>query len=565
MRTSRLGRPRGHRGLEQVGLGGRGDDRYDDPVTSVSIELSHACQGCGQPVAVNAVLSRVRCDRCGRSAELDARIWRLVLDEPLREGPDLSAREERTSALVTDAGRFQLVYRRGRGSCSRCQAPITREQARAAASGYVHHCACGMRTPCRVMPPEVGLDLVELLREEDPALLWPDERTEAVTLKCNGCGGAQEVGAATTRIFSCRYCAVQCFVPDDLWSLLHPVRAIQPWVLELRDDARERPTKKRSARKGEGAGDPTRLPAFSDVKDLVVGSDGTLYAVLELESTGEPALFALDAEGGVRWRKEIPASHRDDPRLSFMPSGHVVLWCAGARALFGIRGSDGVTEAEVGADRSVKGALDLRKASSLACDVDGTIVVGLTESSGVRLVRYTAAGAPAPLWPGLAAPTPWDPDAAPALLEDGGNRILGAQDVLCAVGFDGVLYVAGDQALAAFDREGNRRFVIVDAQLAVTSDGPTAGKVFADRGGRVFTFEAGPTVRRYEGGGRGERYLHADGAKGLLSDETVVAVGPDGTVWAGGADSVLRRFGPARTLEWASRGARRADRERGEE
>jgi len=534
-------------------------------MTSVAVELSHTCQGCGQPVAVNAVLPRIRCDRCGRSAELDARIWKLLLDEPLREGPGLSANEERTSGLITDAGRFQLVYRRGRGTCSHCHAPILREAARAAAGSYAHACACGMRTPCRAVPPELGLDAVELLREEDHELLWPVERKEAVALKCSGCGGTQEVAAATPRIFACRFCTAQCYVPDDLWSLLHPVRAIRPWVLELRDEGDEKPKKKRGARGGQGGGDPTKLPAFSDVKDLVVGPDGTLYAVLELESTWEPALFALDAEGKVRWRKEIPASHHEDPRLAFMPSGHVVLWCAGVRALFGIRSSDGVTEAEVGADRSTKAGLDLRKASSLACDVDGTIVVGLTESSGVRFVRYSAAGAPVPLWPGLAAPTPWGPDAEPALLEDGGHRITGAQDVVCAVGFDGMFYVAGDQALAAFDRRGDRRFVCVDAQLAVTSDGPTAGKVFADRSGRLFTFETGPTIRRYERGGPGERYLYAGGAKGLLSDETVAAVGPDGTVWVGGAESVLRRFGPGRTLEWASRGARRADRDRDED
>jgi hypothetical protein len=33
----------------------------------------------------------------------------------------------------------------------------------------------------------------------------------------------------------------------------------------------------------------------------------------------------------------------------------------------------------------------------------------------------------------------------------------------------------------------------------------------------------------------------------------------------GGADGVLRRFGPSRTLEWASGGARKVDRDRSEE
>ena len=75
-------------------------------MVSLSIEVSHACRGCGQPVAINALLPRFSCDRCGRTAELDARIWKLVLHEALRDGPGLPATQERTASLLTDAGRF---------------------------------------------------------------------------------------------------------------------------------------------------------------------------------------------------------------------------------------------------------------------------------------------------------------------------------------------------------------------------------------------------------------------------------------------------------------------------
>jgi hypothetical protein len=552
-------------------------------MVSLSIEVSHACRGCGQPVAINALLPRFSCDRCGRTAELDARIWKLVLHEPLRDGPGLPATQERTASLVTDAGRFQLVYRKASGACGVCRAPIERERARAAASAYVHQCACGMRTACRAVPAELGLAGVELVREEDHELLWPPERKEAVALKCNGCGGTQSVSGATPRIFACTYCSVQCYVPDDLWSLLHPVRAIKPWVLELAEVAahaqmpaaakgsiqqgeqKKGEQKKGEQKKGEQKGDPTRLPRFSDTKDLVVGPDATLFAVLELESTGAPELFALDGEARVKWRKEIPKSHHGDPRLSFMSSGHVVLWCAGARSLFGIRASDGVTEAELGADKSVKGGLDLRKAVCLACDVDGTIVVGKEESGGVRFLRFAASGAGVPLWPGMAVPTPWSEDEYPATLEECSAQITGAQNVICNVGFDGTFFVAGDQAIAAFDRQGQKRYVLADAEQGVATGGPTYGSVFGDRAGVLYTFESGPTLRRYVQGRRSKPYLHAEDESGLLSSETVAAVGPDGTVWVGGADGVLRRFGPSRTLEWASGGARKVDRDRADE
>ena len=550
-------------------------------MTSLSVEVSHACRGCGQPVACNALLPRFACDRCGRTAELDARIWKLVLHEALNQGPRLSAGQERTAALVTDAGKFQVVYRRSEPACRVCQRPITREAMQKATAAYVHQCECGMRTPCRAAIAELGLPGVELVRDEDHELLWPQARKEAVALKCNGCGGTQTVSGETPRIFPCSFCSVQCYVPDDLWALLHPVRAIKPFVLELAAGAAPvvakaegaQPPKKQKQREGgetKGGGDPTRVPRFSDVKDLIVGADGTLFAALELESSGEAELFALDttdpsSDVKVKWRKEIPSKHRGYPRLAYMASGHVVLWCEGQRSLFGIRGSDGVTEAELGADKAQKDAIDLRKAACLTCDVDGTLIVGKQESGGVRFLRFKNDGTGVPLWPGMAVPTPWNEDEYPATLEECTPRITGAQNVICAVGFDGTFFVVGDQAIAAFDRQGQKLYVTADADQGVSTGGPTYGSVFGDRSGVLYTFESGPIVRRYVKGRSSGQYLHADDASGLLSSETVGAVGPDGTVWVGGSEGVLRRFSPDRKLVWASAGARKIDRQNAED
>ncbi len=547
-------------------------------MVSLSVEVSHACRGCQQPVACNALLPRFACDRCGRAAELDARIWKLVLHEALRQGPSLSAGQERTAALVTDAGKFQVVYRKTDPACSVCRRPITREAMQKSTAAYVHQCECGMRTPCRAALSELGLPGVELVREEDHELLWPQARKEAVALKCNGCGGTQTVSGETPRIFPCSFCSVQCYVPDDLWALLHPVRAIKPFVLELaevaapvaaKNEGGGQPKKPQQEHKKKDGADPTRIPRFSDVNDLIVGADGTLFAVLVLESSGNPELFALDtsdpsSDVKVRWRKEIPPKHRGSPRLAYMASGHVVLWCDGQRSLFGIRVADGVTEAELGADKSQKDGIDLRKAACLTCDVDGTLVVGKQESGGVRFLRFKNDGTAVPLWPGMPVPTPWNEDEYPATLEECTPRITGAQSVTCAVGFDGTFFVVGDQAVAAFDRQGQKLYATPDADQGVTTGGPTYGSVFGDRSGTLYTFESGPIVRRYVKGRKSGQYLHADDESGLLSGETVGAVGPDGTVWVAAAEGVIRRFSPERKLVWASAGARKVDRHNAE-
>jgi len=102
-----------------------------------------------------------------------------------------------------------------------------------------------------------------------------------------------------------------------------------------------------------------------------------------------------------------------------------------------------------------------------------------------------------------------------------------------------------------------------DAECGVSTGGPSSGSVHADASGIVYTFESGPLVRRYERG-RGKPYLHAEDEAGLLRTESVASVGPDGTVWVAGPEGALRRFGPRRTLEWASAGARKSDREAAE-
>ncbi len=542
---------------------------------SVSVEIQLTCRGCQQPVACNAVLPQVSCDRCGRVASIDARVWKLVLHEAVTQGPRLDAGRERTAALTTDAGSFQVVYRGSSPACLACRATIAPERAQEAIPAYVYQCTCGMRAASRALAPEVGLPAVQLLLQEDPELLWPPQRTEAVALKCNGCGGTQTVGATTPRIFACTFCSVQVYVPDDLWSLLHPVRAVKPFVLGIEDAAGEAPDakgpqKKQGGRDGAGRGgkqapDPTRIPRFDDVHDILVGGDGTLFAVLVLSDSGEPELFALDPEGRVRWRKELPKKHRSGARLAWMVSGHVCLWAEGQRALFGIAATDGATVAELGSDKSGAGVdrIDLRKAACLACDVDGSILVGKQESGGVRFLRFASSGAPIALWPGMPVPTPWSEDEYPPTLEEAPDRLVGAQDVIFRVGWDGLLHVAGDQAVTSFDRSGKKLMVCRDAECGVSTGGPSYGSVHADASGIVYTFESGPLVRRYERG-RGKPYLHAEDQAGLLRTESVASVGPDGTVWVAGPEGALRRFGPRRTLEWASAGARKSDREAAE-
>jgi hypothetical protein len=193
------------------------------------------------------------------------------------------------------------------------------------------------------------------------------------------------------------------------------------------------------------------------------------------------------------------------------------------------------------------------------------LIVGKQESGGVRFLRFKNDGTGVPLWPGMAVPTPWNEDEYPATLEECAPRITGAQNVIGAVGFDGTFFVVGDQAVAAFDRQGQKLYVTADSDQGVTTGGPTYGSVFGDRSGALYTFESGPIVRRYVKGRVSGQYLHADDASGLLSSETVGAVGPDGTVWVGGSEGVLRRFSPDRKLVWASAGARKVDREKAED
>jgi hypothetical protein len=393
---------------------------------------------------------------------------------------------------------------------------------------------------------------------------------------------------------------MQVYVPDDLWSLLHAVRRVRPFVLfvrssgtpvveevvaaarrisqedelrlaqlerdgeycgltealeemvekaepDLAQDLRRRLAAVFRDKLGysdadERAGlgttrDPSALPeTWYELGDLVVGLDGTAYLAVRFWST---------TEGGPSLFAVGPngvVRWRKELPEPYAQRTRLAWMVSGHICIWaeGQRSLLAVRAAdgttEIELARS--GDFDLRDARALTCDPSGMIVVFFRTPNGGRFVRYNSRGARLPGWPGLP--------------EDAGGTVARMDDAAIGCGWDGLIYAVGAGLVVCLDPNGER-FVLALPDLS--SDG--TGRVGADRTGVILSFD-GSSVFRCERG-HCQRWLHSDDASGLLRGETIGAVAPDGTVWVAGHEGRLRRFGADRTLQWASVGARLVD------
>jgi hypothetical protein len=298
---------------------------------------------------------------------------------------------------------------------------------------------------------------------------------------------------------------------------------------------------------------------------------GNVY-VLTSQSEEDWALTSLDASLRVRWRAPSPArwaymaSARKLELRAWSSSGALVIWVMGQPTAYVVSCVDGRT---LGTIRGGDANVDLAGAESLAVDRDGSLV---TVTRGV-LRRHSIEGQPMPLWEGGAI-------AQLALSSEETPR-----GIFAFVGWDGATWVTTHAVKGMlwgenwdtiqprwrrFDRRGqtlgwsDRYFLLYEADGA-----------WADRAGHPFSvwtvaasyprlvryaqdlnsFEywlvasSGPPVDPKEFDGEKVRTTREPSR---VAGENVLALAPDGAIWAFGSMSRLRYFGPERNEIYVS-------------
>jgi hypothetical protein len=501
----------------------------------LALEIRGQCGSCGNPLPFNALCEQVVCPRCHTPRVLGAEAWRSLLEDALRDAPQLQPREGRSSTIFTgDLGQVELTAGRAEPRCPACKTEMPLDDLDAlAARGWAICVGCGRRhTLRRPQPAFEGLlppGALVAFEDEDQLAGRGDGISQAATapvvFACPQCQASLPLDGSG-RMVTCGYCHANVYLPDELWQRLHPAHAATRWYVCF---------------------DPARvLFAWEDVYEAVIDRQGNVYCAGE-PAVGDTAVWSLDPERRTRWRTAVELD--DDSRLALTPNGHLLVGNPTKHALLVLGCADGAEVGKVGGAAAPGGppALDFAGAASLTCDADGTILVFTHD----ELRRFAADGRRIEVWPNARARE----EDAPSL-EDIRERPvqLRTDGVRATSGYDGFTYLWEGQSLVKLSRWG---------QIVWRTKLPFDAKPRPCADARGWVFVLGETgLARVAPDGRVFPHLGPQSQGGPLGDEDRLALAPDATLWLFGGGGRLRLLGPDGAVRYRSPRSEEADEER---
>ena len=158
------------------------------------------------------------------------------------EGIDLVDGETKYRLLAHGSrGTYELSWGRDVPKCSECGTSLPQLDPQA---GDFPCPECGVMCTnfapterfARLYPEVEQILLAEKTATQDSGQKHPDplpgERPSSLDHRCPSCGGDLELTVETQRIHTCKYCSSDLFIPDELWTKLHPVVRVRPWFVD---------------------------------------------------------------------------------------------------------------------------------------------------------------------------------------------------------------------------------------------------------------------------------------------------------------------------------------------
>jgi len=197
-------------------------------------EIRTSCSGCGQPVPVNGPFREVTCSSCFSSVRIPPDIIAGFMNDFEEEYEGRAEGEGSGGTLMSGSGTYKYGQWRLAPRCSLCKKPLVLPDSPGEIS-----CECGAKYFCYETPEWLaGLvpSLRQCISQEAPSSegtskdhVFTGESQKPVVMSCPQCSGALSITAASDRIMSCRYCDSEVYIPDAVWTRLHPVKKVQEW------------------------------------------------------------------------------------------------------------------------------------------------------------------------------------------------------------------------------------------------------------------------------------------------------------------------------------------------
>ena len=201
-------------------------------------EIRTSCNNCGQPVPINGPLLSITCSSCFETLSISADTLAGFCNDFEEEFLGFEKGEGSGGTQMGGGGTFEFSYWRLEPRCSSCKTPLPKPDTdvdetiactECGASHEVYPAPDWLRD---LVPSAVQCYSVEREHPEEGRAVKPvDDAAKPVVMGCPQCGGTLSITAQSERILTCDYCKVEVYVPDAIWTRLHPVRSTEEWFL----------------------------------------------------------------------------------------------------------------------------------------------------------------------------------------------------------------------------------------------------------------------------------------------------------------------------------------------
>lgn len=211
-------------------------------IKTSAFQIQIVCPGCNSYHAVSGIVDFDTCRNCGKSINVSS-----VLNDKMFSFMDriryMNGFLSGSIEQMGGAGAYKLIYSSMPAYCEECFTVLDTELLINSIENKkpVTCPKCSHKMPVReadagvrefhakaigVINDSFGVDFGEKNIEKDSMLVF----------KCMTCGAGLELTRDTKRTITCRYCDNENYLPDAIWTRLHPNKEVQPLFVLLELD-----------------------------------------------------------------------------------------------------------------------------------------------------------------------------------------------------------------------------------------------------------------------------------------------------------------------------------------
>ncbi len=210
-------------------------------------KLQVNCPGCNSLHALSGLHEEETCQSCGKIIRLSElfqkRLFASAATVHYMNGFLSGTIEQLGGGVVNRAGSYKMTYSSRAAYCEECFKTASEKDIMGAVqSANPFKCsACG-----HMMPVKIADDFVKTFHPKAVAVLndsegidfmeknkEADEKKSVVVFSCMTCGAGLQLSAGTGRLATCPYCNNDNYLPDAIWSKLHPDKEVDPFFVIL--------------------------------------------------------------------------------------------------------------------------------------------------------------------------------------------------------------------------------------------------------------------------------------------------------------------------------------------